>query len=64
MLISVTPLPHDMSVESTDPILGWAKRILEENGGGNLEYIYHLESSYNINTIYALTDFLKTLPDF
>ena len=64
MLISVAPLPRDMSAESTDPILAWAKRVLEENGGGNLEYIYHLEPSYNVNTVYALTDFVKTLPDF
>ena len=64
MLISVAPLPHDMSVQSTDPILSWAKRIAEENNGGSLEYIYHLEPSYNINTIYALTDFVKTRPDF
>jgi uroporphyrinogen-III decarboxylase len=58
MLISVSPLPNDMSAESTDPILHWAKQILEENDGGNLEYIYHLEHGYNINTIYALTDFV------
>ncbi|MHC4172823.1 MAG: uroporphyrinogen decarboxylase family protein [Planctomycetota bacterium] len=61
MLISVTPLPHDMSVQSTDAILSWAKRILEENNGGNLEYVYHLEPGYNIDTIYALTDFVKAL---
>jgi hypothetical protein len=64
MLISVAALPHDMSVESTESILSWAKRILEENNGGNLEYVYHLEPDYNINTVYALTDFVKTLPDF
>lgn len=58
MLISVSPLPNDMSAESTDPILHWAKHIFEENDGGNLEYIYHLEPGYNINTIYALTDFV------
>jgi len=58
MLISVSPLPNDMSAESTDPILHWAKNIFEENDGGNLEYIYHLDAGYNINTIYALTDFV------
>jgi len=58
MLISISPLPNDMSAESTDPILHWAKKICEENNGGNLEYIYHLEAGYNINTIYALTDFV------
>lgn len=64
MLISIAPLPRDMSAGSTEPILDWAKRILEENDGGNLEYIYHLEPSYNISTIRALTDFVKSLPDF
>ena len=63
MLISVAPLPHDMSVGSTDPILSWARQILEENDGGNLDYVYHLEPGYNIDAIYALTDFVKSLPD-
>ncbi len=58
MLISVSPLPNDMSAESTESILRWAKKIFEENDGGNLEYIYHLDAGYNINTIYALTDFV------
>jgi len=64
MLISVSPLPSDMSSEYTDPILSWAKRIVEDNDGGNLEYIYHLEPNYNIKTIYALTDFVRSLPHF
>ena len=64
MLISVAPMPHDMSADGTEPILDWAKHVLEENDGGNLEYIYHLEPSYNIDTIYALTDFVKSRPDF
>jgi len=64
MLISVALLPRDMSTQSTEPILSWARRVLEENDGGNLAYVYHLESSYNIDTIYALTDFVKSLPDF
>jgi hypothetical protein len=64
LLISIAPLPRDMSAESTEPILSWAGRILEENDGGNLEYIYHLEPGYNIDTIFALTDFVKGLSDF
>jgi len=63
MLISVAPLPHDMSNENTEPILSWAKRIIQENDGGNLEYIHHVEANYNIETIRALTDFVKNLPD-
>ncbi|MFQ6035493.1 MAG: hypothetical protein ACE5NM_06540 [Sedimentisphaerales bacterium] len=61
MSISVAALPDDMSAESTAAILRWAKRIVEENDGGNLEYVYHLEPHYNINNIYALTDFVKSL---
>jgi len=62
--ISVAPLPRDMSAENTEPIVSWAKRILKENDGGNLEYIYHVEENYNIDTIRALTDFLKNQPGF
>jgi hypothetical protein len=64
MPISVAPLPRDMSNEKTEPIVSWAKRIYEENDGGNLEYIYHIEENYNIDTIRALTDFVKKLPGF
>jgi len=60
MIISVAPLPRDMSNENTEPILSWAKRIFEDNDGGNLEYVYHVEENYNIETIRALTDFVKT----
>jgi hypothetical protein len=63
MLISVAPLPQDMSTESTEPILSWAKRIFEENDGGNLAYVYHVEENYNIDTILTLTDFVKNLSD-
>ncbi|HUU15507.1 MAG TPA: hypothetical protein VMW72_00020 [Sedimentisphaerales bacterium] len=58
MLISVSPLPNDMSAESTEPILHWAKKIYEENNGGSLEYVYHLDAGYNINAVYALNDFV------
>ncbi len=64
VLISVSPLPQDMSDEKQDSILNWARHIVEENNGGNLEFIYHVEAEYNINTIYALTDFVKALPDY
>jgi len=64
MLISVAPLPGDMSAESTEPITSWAKHIFKENDGGNLEYVFHVEENYNIDTIRALTDFVKNQPDF
>jgi hypothetical protein len=50
-----------MSADSTESILKWAKNIIEDNNGGNLEFIYHLEAGYNIDTIYALTDFVNGL---
>ena len=59
--ISVSPMPNDMSSESKEPILSWAKTIIEENNSGNLEFIYHLEPGYNIDTIHALTDFANAL---
>lgn len=63
MVISVAPSPRDMSAERTDPILRWAESILEENDGGDLEFVYHLEPGYNVNTVYALTDFVEGLPN-
>jgi len=63
MLISVAPLPQDISAEDAEQILHWAQRILEENDNGNLEYVYHLEPGYNLDTICALTEFVKKLPD-
>jgi hypothetical protein len=62
--ITIAPSPQAMSAESTEPILEWARRILAENAGGHLGYVYHLESSYNVDTIYALTDFVRQQPDF
>ena len=64
MLISIAPLPHDMSNENTEPILSWAEHILADNDGGNLEFVYHVEENYNIETIRALTDFVKNQPDY
>lgn len=62
MLLSVSPMPQDMSADKSDLIINWVKHIVEENDNGNLEFIYHLEASYNIDSIHALTDFVKALP--
>jgi hypothetical protein len=53
-----------MSNEETEPIVSWARGIVEENDGDNLEYVYHIEENYNIDTIRVLTDFVKNLPNF
>lgn len=57
--ISIAPLPSDMSGQVTEPILAWARNVLHDNQGGPLEFIFHLEPDYNIETIYALTDLVK-----
>ena len=64
MPITIAPSPRDMSAESTRPILDWAQRVLEDNGDGDLGYVFHLEPSYNVETIHALTDFVRPQPDF
>ena len=59
MPITIAPSPHDMSAESTQPIIDWAKRVLEENSDGDLGYVFHLESSYNVETVHALVNFVR-----
>lgn len=63
ILISVSPLPQDLSAASTEPIRRWAERVVADNAGSNMEFAYHVEADYNIDTIYALTDFVKGLPN-
>jgi len=63
MPISIAPLPRDLSDEKAEPILSWAKRVVEENESGNLSFVYHIEEDYIIDTVRALTNFVKTLPD-
>ncbi len=64
MPISIAPLPEDMGSENTDAILEWARAVLDNNAGGPLEYIYHVEPGYNMSVIRALTDFVTGQPDF
>ncbi|MCU0914061.1 MAG: uroporphyrinogen decarboxylase family protein [Planctomycetes bacterium] len=62
--ITIAPAPQTMSAESTGPILDWAQRVLEENAGGPLGYVFHLEPSYHVETIHALMDFVRRQPGF
>jgi hypothetical protein len=64
MPISIAPLPHDMSAESTTPIVDWAAEVLEENVGSPLDFVYHIEPDYNIETIRVLTEFLRRRDGF
>ncbi len=62
MPITIAPSPQDMAAGGTQPILDWAKRVLEENGDGALGFVFHLEPSYNVETIHALVDFVQQPP--
>ncbi len=64
MLISIAPVPRDMAAQGTKPILDWARHVLDENAGGRLGFVYHVEPDYNIETIRALPEFLKQQNDF
>ena len=64
MLISIAPMPQDMSDDSPEPVLRWAQETIEDNAGGNLQYVYHLEPDYKVETIRALIDFLEHQTDF
>jgi hypothetical protein len=64
MPISIAPLPRDMSAPSTATILDWARNVLEDNAGARLDFVYHLEPDYNIETIRALTNFLRQQDEF
>ena len=59
MPMSIAPLPADMSSEDPAAILDWAQKVLPENNGGDLEFVYHLEPGYRLDVIRALTDAVK-----
>jgi hypothetical protein len=64
MPITIAPAPQAMSAADTGPILDWAKQVLNENGGGPLRFVFHLEPDYNIETIYALKALVQQQPAF
>jgi hypothetical protein len=57
--IDVSPMPTDLMADTAESVLNWAKIILEENRGGPLSIIYHLEPNYKIENIQALCEYVK-----
>lgn len=57
--LSIAPLAGDLTSESPERVLEWARRILAENGEGELTVIYHLEPEYKLETVRALHEFVK-----
>lgn len=52
--VSIAPLVSDLCNTDPGPLLAWAERAIEENQGGPLVVVYHLEPGYCIETLRAL----------
>ena len=57
--VSIAPIVGDFSSDKSLAILSWAKKVIEENNDGNLSIVYHLETDYNIDNLYALYEFIE-----
>ena len=57
--MDIAPLPADLSVDTPEEVLNWVRQIIEENDGGRLRIIYHLEPDYNLDIIRALNKYFK-----
>ncbi|MBN2296419.1 MAG: hypothetical protein JXM70_28580 [Pirellulales bacterium] len=52
--VSMAPPVMLLSGEDPEPVLDWAQRTFEENNGGTLTVVCHLEAQYNLEAIRAL----------
>jgi hypothetical protein len=58
--VDMAPMPVDFSADSPEPILNWARQVIEENAGGNLRIIYHLEPDYNLEIVRSLSEYMHS----
>jgi len=59
--VDIAPMPADFSADSPEAILDWARQVIEENDGGSLRILYHLEPDYVLENIRALNDHINSL---
>ena len=59
--VDIAPLAADLSAPLPDRLLAWAQRAVEENRGGRMRIVYHLEPDYYIESVYALDNHLKSM---
>jgi hypothetical protein len=59
--VDIAPMPADFSADSPEPIINWAKQIIEQNADGNLRIIYHLEPDYKLEIARELSQYIKTV---
>ncbi len=57
--VSIAPLATDLSRKDPEPVLAWARRVLEENDDGELTVLYHLEPEYDLLVVKALDALLR-----
>jgi Uroporphyrinogen decarboxylase (URO-D) len=62
--VEIAPMPADFSADSSEPILNWARQVIEENADGPLRIIYHLEPDYKLEVVRALSDYVRSRQEF
>jgi hypothetical protein len=59
--VDISPKAADFSADSPEPIVKWARQVVEDNAGGPLRIIYHLEPDYSPDNVRALINYVKNL---
>ncbi len=57
---SIAPMAADLSSPDPKPLLAWARGKVEENQGGELKMVFHLEPNYSLDVVRALCDFVRS----
>ena len=56
--VSIAPMTVDFAAETSEPILNWAEKVINDNAGGDLTIVYHLEPDYKLDIVRALEEFV------
>jgi hypothetical protein len=59
--IDISPITADFSADSPEMILKWVKQVVEDNTGGPLRILYHLEPDYSLDNVRAMIHSVNTL---
>lgn len=54
--LEIAPLVDDLLGPTHQPLLAWADRVMDQNAGGPLAIVYHLERGYDIRRLGTLQD--------
>ena len=49
--VSMAPPVRTLTAETAEPLLAWLDRVLDENAGGNLTVLIHIEPQYSLDAI-------------